>query len=346
MTVRVAVIYYSATGSVHRLAEAVAGGARTAGADVRLRRVAELAPPEAISANPRWAAHAEATRHIPLATNEDLDWADAIVWGTPTRFGNVTSQLKQFIDGTGGLWSAGKLSGKVVSAVTSASNRHGGNESTLLALYNSMYHWGAIIVPPGYTDATVFAGGGNPYGTSHPAVDGALPDQTVLEAARYQGARTAGVAARLRGDARPATVTPHIVVRDVDRAARWYAEALGAREESRVPLPGGKVMTVEMRFGDSEVMMADEFPDQGIVSPLALGGTYGALQVATDDVDTLWKRALEAGATVFHPLADVFWGERYGQIIDPFGHRWGLAQHVRDVPYEEIVREAASAFGA
>lgn len=92
-------------------------------------------------------------------------------------------------------------------------------------------------------------------------------------------------------------------------------------------------------------MIADEFPDQGIVSPLTLGGTCGALQIATDDVDALWQRALDTGAEVFHPLRDTFWGERHGQVIDPFGHRWGLAQHVRDVSPEEIAREAAKMFG-
>lgn len=142
------------------------------------------------------------------------------------------------------------------------------------------------------------------------------------------------------------TLTPHLVVRDVTRAAEWYARALGAQERSRIPLPGGRVLTIELAFGDSTVMIADEFPDQGIVSPLTLGGTYGALQIATDDVDTLWKRALDAGAEVFHPLQDTFWGERHGQVVDPFGHRWGLAQHLRDVPPEEVAREAAKLFGA
>ncbi|WP_037370454.1 VOC family protein [Amycolatopsis orientalis] len=142
------------------------------------------------------------------------------------------------------------------------------------------------------------------------------------------------------------TLTPHLVVRDVTRAADWYAHALGAQERSRIPLPGGKVLTIELAFGDSTVMIADEFPDQGIVSPLTLGGTYGALQIATDDVDALWKTALDAGAEVFHPLQDAFWGERHGQIIDPFGHRWGLAQRLRDVSPEEVALEAAKMFGA
>ena len=140
-------------------------------------------------------------------------------------------------------------------------------------------------------------------------------------------------------------VTPHIVVRDASRAADWYKRALGAEERSRVPLPGGKVMTVELRFGDSPVMIADEVPDLGIVSPLTLGGTYGALHLTTSDVDALWQRALDAGAEVFHPLGDTFWGERFGQIIDPFGHRWGMATHLRDVPADEVARAAAEMFG-
>jgi PhnB protein len=141
-------------------------------------------------------------------------------------------------------------------------------------------------------------------------------------------------------------LTPHIVVRDLDRAAAWYAEAFGAVERSRIPLPGGKVMTIELAFGDSTVMAADEFPDAGILSPLAIGGTAVVLHLQTDDVEAVWERALAAGASVHRPLQDTFWGDRHGQVDDPFGHRWGLAQHVRDVPHEEIVRAAAEAFGA
>ena len=141
-------------------------------------------------------------------------------------------------------------------------------------------------------------------------------------------------------------ITPHIVVRDADRAAAWYAQALGAEERSRIPLPGGKLMSVELAFGDSTVMLADEFPDVGVLSPLSVGGTSVVLNISTDDVDALWQRALDAGAEVLHPLADAFWGERHGQITDPFGHRWGLAQHIRDVPHDEVVRAAAEAFGA
>jgi PhnB protein len=135
------------------------------------------------------------------------------------------------------------------------------------------------------------------------------------------------------------------VVRDAARAADWYARALGAEERSRIPLPGGKLMSVELAFGESTVMVADEFPEAGILSPLSIGGTATVLNITTDDVDSLWQRALDAGAEVLHPLEDAFWGDRHGQITDPFGHRWGLAQHIRDVPHDEVVSAAAKAFG-
>jgi PhnB protein len=141
------------------------------------------------------------------------------------------------------------------------------------------------------------------------------------------------------------TLTPHMVVRGAADAAEWYARALGAEERQRVELPGGKIMSLELRFGESPVMVADEFPEMGILSPLSVGGTSVVLNLVTDDVDALWARALEAGAEELHPLQDAFWGDRHGQITDPFGHRWGLAQHLRDVSAEEIARAAAEAFG-
>ena len=192
----IAVIYYSPTGNVHALAEAVAEGATKAGAEVRLRRVAELAPAEAIDANDGWRAHADATAAVPVASLDDLRWADGFAFGSPTRYGNVSAQLKQFLDTTGPLWAAGELSDKVATGFTSAINAHGGNESTLLALYNTMHHWGAIVVAPGYTDQAVTAGGGNPYGTAH-ASGGGPPGPEVLDAARHQGARLARTAGLL-----------------------------------------------------------------------------------------------------------------------------------------------------
>ena len=196
----IAVIYYSSTGNVHALAEALADGASGAGAEVRLRRVAELAPDEAIDSNPAWRAHLDATAHILAATHEDLRWADAYAFGTPARYGNVSSQLKQFLDTTAALWAAGELADKPATGFTSAINRHGGNESTLLALYNTMHHWGAILVPPGYTHAAFAAAGGNPYGTAHASGRGA-PGEDALTAARHQGERLARIAALLRAGA-------------------------------------------------------------------------------------------------------------------------------------------------
>lgn len=203
MTVKVAVIYYSATGTVHALAQAVSEGAASTGAEVRLRRVAELASDSAIDQNPQWREHADAATSIAQASVEDLAWADAFAFGTPTRFGAPAAQLKQFIDQTGGLWQEGRLADKPVTAFTSAFNRHGGSEATILSLANVFYHWGALIVPPGFTDPAVYAAGGNPYGTSFvtgPSGDG--PDAAALEACRYQGRRLAQIAIRLQAGSR------------------------------------------------------------------------------------------------------------------------------------------------
>ncbi|MGN9787830.1 NAD(P)H:quinone oxidoreductase [Nonomuraea sp. ZG12] len=194
--VNVAIIYYSATGTVHTLAQAVAEGAEKAGARVRLRRVAELAPPEAISANPAWAQHLQETADVAEAGHDDLSWADAVLFGTPTRFGNPASQLRAFIDTTGPLWFQGKLADKVYSAFTASNTAHGGQESTLLALGNTFYHWGGIIVPPGYTDPVQFQSG-NPYGTSHVAGDGP-PSEVALQAARHQARRVVDTTASLK----------------------------------------------------------------------------------------------------------------------------------------------------
>ena len=141
-------------------------------------------------------------------------------------------------------------------------------------------------------------------------------------------------------------IDAHTVVPDADAAAAWYARAFGAEEESRIPIPGGKVLSVVLRFGSSRVHVASEFPDFGVVSPLTIGGTATVLQINTDDADALWARALEAGAEVHHEIADQFWGERHGQLSDPFGHRWNIAQHLRDVPAQEIAAAAARMFAA
>ncbi|MGJ5830148.1 NAD(P)H:quinone oxidoreductase [Streptomyces ossamyceticus] len=201
MSAHVLVVYYSATGSVHRLARAVAEGAESFGAEVRLRRVAELAPEEAMAANPNWAAHHRETESaVEVAELADLEWADGYAFGTPTRYGAPAAQLKQFIDTAGSLWQEGKLADKPVTAFVSSAERHGGQESTILSLNNVFYHWGAVIVPLGYTDDVVYASGGNPYGTSWPAgFPSTPPDDTALACARFQGARLARFATLLAG---------------------------------------------------------------------------------------------------------------------------------------------------
>ncbi len=194
---KVAIIYYSATGNVYALAESVREGAEKAGAEVRVRKVAELAPEEAIGRNEAWAAHVQETVDVPQATKGDLVWADAVILGSPTRYGLPAAQLKQFLDTTGGLWEQGLLADKVYAAFTSSATRHGGQESTLLALANTFYHWGGYIVPPGYTDPVQFAAG-NPYGVGHVSDDGATPVGDVeCAAAAYLGRRVATVTKRL-----------------------------------------------------------------------------------------------------------------------------------------------------
>ena len=203
--VKVAVVYYSSSGNVHGMAERVAAAAEKAGAEVRLRKVAELAPAEAIASNPAWQQHHQETEGLPVATPADVEWADAVVFGTPTRYGNVASQLKQFIDTLGPLWAQGKLADKVYSGFTSAMTRHGGHESTLLALYQTIHHFGGIIASPGYTDPLKF-GDGNPYGVSHvsgPDNDAELSDD-VLGALDHLAERTVSVASRLRVEDRAA----------------------------------------------------------------------------------------------------------------------------------------------
>lgn len=198
---RIAVIYYSSTGNIHRLAEAFADGAADAGAQVRLRRAAELASDAVVDASPEWRTHLDATAHIPEVAHDDLAWADGYAFGTPTRFGNMSSQLRQFLDTTSALWTAGEMAEKPVTGFTGSYEVHGGQESTLLSLYNTMYHWGSVVLPTGYVDYDVsHAAGGNPYGVSQVeerAAEDAAYAKAVLETARTQGARLARAAAAL-----------------------------------------------------------------------------------------------------------------------------------------------------
>jgi NAD(P)H dehydrogenase (quinone) len=192
--VNVAIIYYSSTGTNYKLAQWAAEGAKEVGAEVKILKVPELAPQSAIESNPAWKAHVDATKDVPTVTLDDLVWADAIIFSMPTRFGNIPSQMKQFLDTTGGLWFEGKLANKVVSAMASASNPHGGQEQTILSLYTTMFHWGAIIAAPGYTDPSTFAAGGNPYGTSVTVDQKCNMIEDVEQAVKHQAKRTVTVA--------------------------------------------------------------------------------------------------------------------------------------------------------
>jgi NAD(P)H dehydrogenase (quinone) len=199
MQPKILIAFYSRGGSTEALAKAIAEGAASEGAEIRLRRAREFVGPEVMAQAPGWAEEAarmNAAYEAPSA--DDADWADAILFGTPTRFGNASAELKAYIDSLGGLWFQGKLNGKVGSAFVSTQSLHGGNESTILSLYNPMAHLGLIIVPTGYADPALFKAG-TPYGAS--AVSGAspLPTEDELAVARFQGARVAQVAKALRG---------------------------------------------------------------------------------------------------------------------------------------------------
>ena len=163
---RIAIVFYSTYGTNHAVALEAAEAARAAGAEVRLRRIAETAPKEVVEGQEAWKAQLEKMADIPEVTADDMEWAEGYFFSAPTRFGSVPSQVRAFIDTLGGVWGAGKLANKTFTATTSAGNAHGGQESTLLSLYTSVMHWGAIVVAPGFTDPSVAEAGGNPYGFS------------------------------------------------------------------------------------------------------------------------------------------------------------------------------------
>ncbi|MFE9257815.1 NAD(P)H-dependent oxidoreductase [Streptomyces sp. NPDC006879] len=200
---KVAVIYYSSQGNVHQLAVAAAQAAEKAGAEVRLRRTAELSTETIVPGNDTWnaawAEHLDAVADIPEATLDDLEWADAVIWGTPGRYGLPAASLKQFIDQTLPLHSKRGLLNKVMSSFTSTATLHGGQESTLLSLNNAFYHWGAIIVPPGVADPIQLAPtNGNPYGVSSVSRNEANNvDGDNLAAIEYQARRTVEIASAL-----------------------------------------------------------------------------------------------------------------------------------------------------
>lgn len=196
--VRLAIVYYSTYGTNHAMAEVAADAAQAAGAEVRLRKVRETVPEEIVSGQAAWAAHAERTAHVQHASYDDMEWANAYLFSAPTRFGTVASQMRAFIDTLGPLWAAGTLSNKAVSAMTSAQNMHGGQETTLLGLYTTFFHWGAILVPPGYTDPGIYASGGNPYGASATAKGEPLSEELKVSI-RAQTRRLVDFAGRIAG---------------------------------------------------------------------------------------------------------------------------------------------------
>ena len=138
-------------------------------------------------------------------------------------------------------------------------------------------------------------------------------------------------------------LTPHLIVRDARAALDHYAAALGARETSRILGPDGRVMFAEMLIGDARIFVVDEFPEQRALSPTTLGGTPVALHLYVPDVDATFARAVAAGMMIEIPVADFFWGERYGSARDPFGHLWGLASRTEDLSPRQI-QERADAF--
>jgi NAD(P)H dehydrogenase (quinone) len=191
---KAAVIYYSSTGANYQMARWAIEAAEQAGAETRIRKVQELAPEKAIAANPAWKKHTEETKDVAVATLEDLEWADVLIFSAPTRYGNLPAQMKQFLDLTGPLWIEGKLANKVVTGMSSAQNPHGGQEATILSLYTTMYHWGAIVVAPGYTNPVLFSTGGNPYGASTSVDDNGNIKDNIKEAVIHQAKRALTVA--------------------------------------------------------------------------------------------------------------------------------------------------------
>ena len=138
------------------------------------------------------------------------------------------------------------------------------------------------------------------------------------------------------------SVTPYLVVRDAAKALAFYQSAFGAEERYRMPGPDGKVMHAEFRIGDSIVMIGEETPQMGALSPQAVGGSPVSLLIYVKDVDASFARASKAGCTVKMPLADMFWGDRYGKLEDPFGHHWAMATHKEDVSPQEMTKRMAA----
>lgn len=196
MAVKLAIIYYSTYGTNYQMATIAAEAAKAAGAEVRLLKAKETAPAAVVEGQEAWKAQADKTADIPEASAADMEWADAYLFSAPTRFGVMASQMRAFIDTLGGVWAKGGLANKAVSAMSSAQNTHGGQEATILSFYTSIFHWGGIVVAPGYTDPAIFKTGGNPYGYSH--TQGAEFTDDVKASINHQARRLVEIAAKLK----------------------------------------------------------------------------------------------------------------------------------------------------
>jgi NAD(P)H:quinone oxidoreductase type IV len=214
MAAKIQIIFYSMYGHIYQLAEAVAAGARDGGnADVTLLQVAELMPDDVLEKSGAKAARA-AFAHIPVARPEQMADADAIIFGTPTRFGNMCAQMRNFLDQTGGLWMSGGLVGKVASVFTSTASQHGGQETTITSFHSTLLHHGMVIVGVPYSEQRLLAmgeiSGGSPYGAATlTGGDGARqPSENELAIARFQGKHVAQIAAALVAGRTQAATAP------------------------------------------------------------------------------------------------------------------------------------------
>ena len=195
MKPRIAIIFYTTYGTNYAIAEEARRAAEEAGAEVRLLRVRETAPDDVVASQDAWTEQVEKMRDIPVVTPDDMEWADGYFFSAPTRYGVVASQLRAFIDTLGPVWQKGGLADKTFTATTSAGNDHGGQEGTILSLYTTAYHWGAVVVAPGYTAEAVGKAGGNPYGFSKTAGSPLSDDEKAAIA--HQAERLVEMTARI-----------------------------------------------------------------------------------------------------------------------------------------------------
>ena len=191
---KIVVVFYSTYGTNHGIAVTAAEAAEAAGAEVRLRRIPETAPDAVVAGQEAWKAQAERMADIDKVSNEDLLWADGVYLSSPTRFGGMASQTRAWLDTLGGLWMAGSLAGKTITASATAQNRNGGTEGAIQQTYVSAMHFGMIPIAPGYTDSVKFEDGGNPYGFS--AQPGEL-DETGRKSVAHQARRLVDLTTKL-----------------------------------------------------------------------------------------------------------------------------------------------------